>query len=110
MYRTVVHVPEKARVDLALRNVRNLLDDFAGKVEVVLVLNGDAVEALAPASPHAGFIRDMQERGVRVVACARSLRKHGLGDEPLIEGVVAVPGGVTETVRLQADGFAYLRP
>ncbi|MEN6341065.1 MAG: DsrE family protein [Methanospirillum sp.] len=110
MHRVVLHVPEESRVDQALRNARNLLDDLPGTVEVVLVLNGGAVEALAPASAHAGFIRELQERGVRVAACARSLRKHGLGDGPLIEGVTTVAGGVTEAVRLQADGFAYLRP
>ncbi len=76
----------------------------------MLVLNGDAVEALAPASSHAGAVREMMARGVRVAACARSLRNHGLGNGPLIEGVVTVPGGVTEVVRLEADGFAYLRP
>lgn len=44
MPRAVVHVPDGERVGRALRNVRNLLDDFAGEVEVVQVLNGDAVE------------------------------------------------------------------
>jgi intracellular sulfur oxidation DsrE/DsrF family protein len=49
-------------------------------------------------------------RGVRVAACARSLRNHGLDPGALVEGVVVVPGGVTEVVRLEGDGFAYLRP
>lgn len=110
MHRVVVHVPDGARVGRALNNVRNLLDDLPGEVEVVLVLNGDAVEALAPSSAHAGALRGLLARGVRVGACARSLRNHGLGNGPLIEGVVPVPGGVTEVVRLEADGFAYLRP
>ena len=110
MHRVVVHVPDGERVGRALNNVRNLLDDLAGEVEVVLVLNGDAVEALAPSSAHAGCVRELLARGVRIAACARSLRNHGLGSGPLVEGVVAVPGGVTEVVRLEADGFAYLRP
>lgn len=110
MYRTVVHVPDAARVGRALRNVRNLLDDLAGEVEVVLVANGDSVGALAPASPHAGLVRELLSRGVRVSACARALRNHGLDPADLVAGVVTVPGGVTEVVRLEADGFAYLRP
>jgi intracellular sulfur oxidation DsrE/DsrF family protein len=76
----------------------------------VLLLNGDAVEALAPSSTHAGSVRGLLARGVRIVACARSLRNRGLGSGALIEGVVVVPGGVTEVVRLEGDGFAYLRP
>lgn len=110
MYRTVIHVPDGERVLRGLKNVRNLLDDLPGEVEVVLVLNGDAVEALAPASPHAAFIRELLARGARIAACGRALRNHGLADSPLIEGVSVVPGGVTEVVRLQADGFAYVRP
>ncbi len=110
MYRTVVHVSDAARVGRALKNVRNLLDDLAGEVEVVLVANGDAVEALAPASSHAGLVRELLSRGVRVAACARALRNHGLDPGELVDGVVTVPGGVTEVVRLEGDGFAYLRP
>lgn len=110
MHRAVVHVPEEARVDRALRNVRNLLDDFGREVEVVMVLNGDAVGALAPGSAHIDAMRKLQVRGVRIMACARSLRKHGLDPDVLVEDVVTVPGGVTEVVRLEAEGFAYLRP
>jgi len=40
------------------------------------------------------------------MACARSLRKHELDPDVLVEDVVTVPGGVTEVVRLEADGFA----
>lgn len=110
MYRAVVHVPEGTRVGQALNNVRNLLDDLAGEIEIVLVLNGDAVGALAPGSAHTDAMRKLQVRGVRIVVCARSLRKHGFDPDALIENVVTVPGGVTEVVRLEADGFAYLRP
>ncbi len=74
------------------------------------VLNGDAVGALAMASPHAEFLLDLPARNVRIAACARSLRRHGLDPGELLEGVVAVPGGVTGAVRPEAEGFAYLRP
>jgi intracellular sulfur oxidation DsrE/DsrF family protein len=110
MYRAVVHVPEAARVDRALRNARNLLDDLPKKVEVVLVLNGDAVRAVTPASAHAGAVRELLGRGVRIAVCARSLRNHGLDTQALVEGVVTVPGGVAEVVRLEGEGYAYLRP
>jgi len=110
MHRAVVHIPDGERVGRALNNVRNLLDDLPGEIEVVLLMNGDAVEALAPSSAHAGSVRGLLARGVRIVACARSLRNHGLDPGALVEGVVAVPGGVTEVVRLEGDGFAYLRP
>jgi uncharacterized protein len=110
MHRVVVHVPDGERVGRALNNVRNLLDDLEGEVEVVLVLNGDAVAAVGPSSSHAGAVREVMARGVRIAACARSLRNHGLGEGPLLEGVVTVPGGVSEAVRLETDGFAYLRP
>ena len=110
MHRVVVHVPGAPRVDRALRNARNLRDDLDGKVEVVLVLNGDAVQSLAGASAHAVEMRELLGRGVRLEACARSLRSHGLDPGGLVEGVVTVPGGVAEVVRLEGEGFAYLRP
>lgn len=110
MHRVVAHVPEGNRVGRALRNVRNLLDDLPGEVEVVLVLNGDAVEAVAPASPHAEFIGELMARGLRVSACGRSLRNHGFDGGSLLDGVAVVPGGVTEIVLLEGAGYTYLRP
>ena len=110
MHRVVVHVPDGERVGRALKNARNLLDDFAGGVEVVLVLNGSAVDAVVPASAHADLMQELMGRGVRIVACARALRNHRLDPDDLTEGVESVPGGVTEVVRLQGEGYAYLRP
>ncbi len=110
MHRVVVHVPDGERVGRALKNTRNLLDDFAGDVEVVLIFNGSAVDAVVPANAHADFIWELMTRGVRVAACARALRNHRLNPGDLMEGVESVPGGVTEVVRLQGEGYAYLRP
>ncbi len=110
MHRVAVHVPEEARVGRALANARNLLDDLPGGVEVVLILNGDAVASLVPASRHADALQALMSRGVRIAACARSLRNHGLDAGTLVAGVITVPGGVAEVVRLEETGFAYLRP
>lgn len=109
MLGAVVHVPDTRRVRQALANARNILDDLPG-VEVALVVNGDAVEALAATSDHADAVGALVGRGARVLACERALRRHGVDPGSLVAGVEVVPGGASEAVRLQGEGWAYLRP
>lgn len=105
----VVHVPDADRVRRALANARNILDDLPG-VDVALIVNGDAVEALAATSGHAAAVEALVDRGVRVLACERALTRHGIDPGSLVAGIEVVPGGASEAVRLQSEGWAYLRP
>ena len=109
----VFHVPEGERqsVEGAIANAENLLADESVDVEaVVLVANSDAVTHLVAGSDLADDLTVLMDRGVAVRACGNSLAGRDLSSAELLGGVEVVPSAVGELARLQADGYAYIRP
>lgn len=98
---------------MALNNIFNLLKDpFGDKAVVCVLANGQAVRLFekAAASSTAGRVAEFQGRGVRFLLCNNSLTGLGIKPEQLIEGCEVVPAGIVELIRLQQDGFAYIKP
>ncbi|MDE5878854.1 MAG: DsrE family protein, partial [Desulfovibrio sp.] len=50
------------------------------------------------------------QRGVRFKICANALAENGIAHERLWPGCQVVPAGLVEVVRLQREGFAYIKP
>jgi uncharacterized protein len=113
-YHVVFHLdePSKGRTDQVLRNIENLLNDL-GKddVEVELVANGAGVKALVDGpESHAVQVQKLVDLGVNFVACSHSLSMLDINREALLKSVEVVPAGVSELVKKQAQGWAYIRP
>lgn len=70
MYRVAFHIDEKAKVDLALKNIENLLIDLGeNNVEVELVANSEAITILAATNnENAARIADLAGKGVKFAA------------------------------------------
>jgi uncharacterized protein len=101
------------RMTMALNNIFNLLKDPFGENAVVLMLvNGQAVKLFEKRSAlsTAANIAELQEKGVRFLLCNNSLTGLGLKQDELIEGCEVVPAGIVELIRLQQEGFAYIKP
>ena len=107
----VLHVPDPDRVARALGNAENLLADESIDVDVVaLVANGDAVRALRAGGEFADDLTVALDRGISVRACANSMAGRDLDADELLPGVEIVPSAMGELARLQAEGYAYVRP
>ncbi len=113
-YHVVFHLdePSKGRADQVLRNIENLLDDLGkDNVEVELVANGGGVKALVEGpESHAEQVQKLVADGVCFVVCAHSLSMLDINPESLLKSVVIVSAGVSELVKKQAQGWAYIRP
>ena len=119
--RVVYHVgdeggPDHAQWRVALGNMRNHLDAVGeANLDLACVLNAAGVRLLLRAAEDpalAGQVAALRSRGARFLVCANSLRGQKLAREALFavpEGNI-VPAGVVELARLQAEGFAYIRP
>lgn len=95
----------------AVSNVGNLLgDDTVDVTDVALVANGPGIDLLREDSAHAEGLSSLAERGVALEACGNTLQGRGLSADDLLDGVERVSSGVGELVRLQDQGYAYLRP
>ena len=112
-YDLLVHIDlaDDQHFHIALNNVRFYLDALPGeKFSVVVLANAGAVRHLLRDAPQADSARALATRGVRFKACANALRLNGITQDMLLEGVEVVPAGVVELVRLQREGFAYVKP
>lgn len=113
-YKVIFHIdePSKGRADQVLMNITNLLNDLGdGNVEVELLANGGGVRALTKESEGlAEQVEALSKRGVRFVACQNSLDHLNMRETDLLDLVAVVPAGVSELVKKQMEGWAYIRP
>lgn len=109
---TVFHFSESGESNQkhALNNVANLLStDMVEMENTVLVANGAGIYLLsAERSNFPDRVRSLLEEGASFRACANSMEALDVAESDLIDGVEAVPAGVGELTRLQAEGYAYI--
>ncbi len=114
--KVLFHINEIERWDTALGNIINLLKD-AGEdaVDAVVLGNGPSINAYGNETK-LSVMKGLSERGVRFLACRNSLRKMcSSGDSCIAEDALSsfievVPAGITAIIRIQSDGYAYVKP
>lgn len=109
----VFHVPSQDPVihRNTLGNIENLIDDQTTDIDkVVLVVNGGGLEMLVVQNQYADRVRNLLDENVQVVACQNTLHTADRDPDSLVEGTEIVPSAMGELVRLQTEGYAYIRP
>jgi uncharacterized protein len=119
--RVVYHVgdeggPDHAQWRVALGNMRNHLNALGGaNLDLACLLNATGIRLLLAAAedPELGRqVAALRARGARFLVCGNSMRGQKLAREALfqVSETDIVPAGVVELVRLQQQGFGYIRP
>lgn len=105
----VLHAPaNRVRV---LQNARTLLrDDSLDLVRLAIVAHAGGIDLLHADGSHVDRVLELIDNGVDVAACRRSMARQDVTADDLADGVRTVPSGMGELVRLQAEGYAYIRP
>ncbi len=102
---------DPAKWNLALNNAKNLQDDVgAANVDIEIVAYGPGIGMLKMESPVASRVGDAAKAGVKVLACENTMRGQKLTRDDMNAAISYVPAGVTEIMKKQAEGWAYLRP
>lgn len=110
---------DKAQMDLALNNARNVIEYYKGKGETVLVeivTYGPGLHMLrADTSPVKERIGPMslEHPNLKFIACANTQANQSKAEGkqvPLISEATVMPSGVVRLMELQAQGYAYIRP
>lgn len=112
-YKIVIQVSDNdpAKWNLALNNAKNLQDDVgAANVDIEIVAYGPGIGMLEIESPTGTRIAEAIKAGVQVAACENTMRSKKLAKDDMLPAISYVPAGVTEIMRRQSDGWAYLRP
>jgi len=102
---------DPAKWNLALNNAKNLQDDVgAANVEIEIVAYGPGIGMLKLESPTGARITEAMKGNVKVLACENTMRGQKLTKDDMLGGISYVPAGVTEIMKKQSEGWAYLRP
>ncbi|MGH8804802.1 MAG: DsrE family protein [Polaromonas sp.] len=112
-HKIVIQVSDNdpARWSLALNNAKNLQDDVgAANVDIEIVAYGPGIAMLKLDSPSGARIADAMKANVTVLACENTMRGQKLTKDDMLTGISYVPAGVTEIMKRQGEGWAYLRP
>lgn len=113
--KAVIHVDieEKGRFMVALGNVENFLRAVQQeKADVRIVVNSTAAKLLRKeaAVEYAQRAEALARKGVRFLVCNNSLSMLGIDRSELLDLCEVVPAGIVELIRLQHEGFAYVKP
>ena len=112
-HKLVIQVSDNdpAKWNLALNNAKNVQDDVgAANVDIAIVVYGPGIGMLKLESPTGARVSDAMKANVRVVACENTMRAQKLGKDDMLPAISYVPAGVTEIMKKQGEGWAYLRP
>jgi uncharacterized protein len=98
----------------ALRNVENTRKELGAATKIEVVTHGKGVGMLlAKTSAENPELKAKLEKlhadGVVFAACENTMKREKLGKKDLVELSTTVPSGVSEVVRKQADGYAYIK-
>ncbi|MBF0516775.1 MAG: DsrE family protein [Nitrospirae bacterium] len=114
--RVLFHVNEMNKWDTALGNITNLIKDVGSDaVQIKVVANGPSVAAFSDSS-RLETMKALANDGALFLACRNSLKKMCSGadvcltEEALPPFIKVIPAGITEIVKSQSEGFAYVKP
>lgn len=114
--KALFHVNESSRWDAALGNVANLIKNVGeGNAEISVLANGASVCAYKD-SEMIETMRNLSASGAKFYACRNSLQKMAaeglciIEEDSLPPFVTLVPAGVTELIKFQHKGYAYIKP
>lgn len=102
---------DPAKWNLALSNAKNVQDDLgAANVDIEIVAYGPGISMLMLESASATRVSEALRAGVHIAACENTMRHQKLAKDDMLPAISYVPAGVTEIMRRQAEGWAYIRP
>jgi hypothetical protein len=114
--KVVYHIADAATQALAgLRNVKNQIDTEP-TTEVTVVAHAQGVDFLMldakdrNGNPYEVMVQGLVARGVKFEVCEITLKNRGLKKDQFISEAGFTPSGVVRLTRLQAQGYAYIRP
>jgi uncharacterized protein len=115
-YKVIFHINESEKWSTVLANVNNLIKDL-GKDDVIveIVANGYAVmDYVFDINNKYNEIIDKMlstsKLEVQFIACRNSLVGNKIDEKLLPSFVKVVPAGVTELIKKQSEGYAYIKP
>jgi uncharacterized protein len=111
-YDIIFHFDEsESQLNIAISNIKNyflaLKDE---EFSAVLVVNGPGIQLMGKDGQFASSLQELHDKGLSVRVCQNALKHFHLQPDWLSPVCQIVPAGVVEIVKLQREGFVYLKP
>ncbi len=113
LQRVVIQVSENnpGNWNLALNNAENVQQALGkNNVRVQIVAYGPGLPMLKWTSVVRDRVAHAVRSGVKVVACEVTMRKMHLTKKDMLPNLAYVPSGVPYIMKLQQEGYSYIRP
>ena len=109
VWQVTAKTPEQwAAMQLNVENFRASVGPANSEVTVIAHGNGIGMVQSSNAA-QAERIKKLMTEGVKFMACENTMKRKKISKEDILPGVGFVDSGVAEVVRLQADGWAYIK-
>ncbi len=116
-HKVVIQVssPDPQIHQIALNNAVNLQRGLGmDNVKIEVVAYGPGLGLFTGQSPASNRVPSLAMQNISFSACSNTINKltakQGGRPPVLVQGVKVVPGGVERIVKLQEQGYAYIRP
>jgi intracellular sulfur oxidation DsrE/DsrF family protein len=113
-HRLLINVSDNdpAKWNMILNNAKNAQDDVGGadKIDIEIVAYGPGIYMVKGDSPVGSRIDEIIKGGVKVVGCENTMKTFKLDKAEMRPTIGYVPAAVTEIMRRQEEGWAYVRP
>ncbi|MCX7164634.1 MAG: DsrE family protein [Rhodocyclales bacterium] len=104
-----VNEDDSRKWNTVLANVNNVQEEL-GQVEIAVVVIGPALGMIKADALTANRVQDAMAAGVRFVACGNSMQAQKLTKDDMIDHIDYARAGYVEVMRLQQQGWVYIRP
>ncbi|MHB1084001.1 MAG: DsrE family protein [Thiobacillus sp.] len=90
------------------RNIQRAMGPRNVSIEVVVY--GDGIAMLRDDSLVGNKVEDALKEGVKIVACENTMKAQNISRDTMLPNIGYVEAGIVELIKLQAAGWAYIRP
>jgi len=100
------------KIRATFKNIKNVLEDtrLKGKLEIELIVFGDAVQVYAKDGPYAEIVEDLHLKGVILAQCENTIRERKINKTTLLSFISYVPSAAGEIIIRQYQGWAIVHP
>lgn len=102
---------ESKKWELTLSNVKNVIKDMGkDNIDVEIVAYGPGIEMFKFESPVASRIDEIIKMGAHVMICENTMQAQKISKADMLNNLGYVQAGVSQLIKRQQQGYAYIRP
>jgi len=111
MYKVLFHTDENIKLQLTLRNIKNLISDLGEEnLTIEVVLNSEAISLMYKSNnTYREEIKNLCNKKVSFSVCSNAMKAYGITKDILLKEAIIVPSGIGQIVKKQAEGYFYIK-